>query len=158
MTWFWDACRIALWDICCTLTTMWREYLKIQARDKNFFWDMWRTLVVKTTILVCKSWLFVVRGFWDVVWVKSVMEETQHIWKTVLRHVVLDMVGHGFEMHCHLCTTQKICKKTTHVDGWKQNLRSISAICGKFVIHVLFLSFVWCLHNNLMNNFLKICV
>jgi len=30
-TWFWDTCKIALWDICCTLTTMWREHLKIQA-------------------------------------------------------------------------------------------------------------------------------
>ena len=55
-TWFWGACRIALWDICCTLTTMWREHLKIQARDKIF----WRYVThvggeMKTTIWVCKK-------------------------------------------------------------------------------------------------------
>jgi len=37
-----------------------------------------------------------------IVSVKSVMDEMQHISKTVLSQVIVDMAGPGFEMHAEL--------------------------------------------------------
>jgi len=44
--------KIGLWDICCMLTTMWREHIsKSRHVTKFVFGD--------------KSWMFAVRHFWD---------------------------------------------------------------------------------------------
>ena len=104
------------------------------------------------------------------------MDEMQHISKTVLSQVVIHMLGSIFEMHRSLSIMQKEQKTeaklvfeiyfahcewnmsqkpawryATHVDGWNQNLRSMSTKCGMFVIHILFSSVVWHLHNSLVD-------
>jgi len=61
-------------------------------------------------------------GFWDmcIVWVKSLMDETQHISKTVLSQVVGDMVGPGFEMHTN-CSLRYMLHVDCNVKGTSQN-------------------------------------
>ena len=100
MTWFWDACRIALWDICCTLTTTWREHLKIQPRDRIFLEICDARWCWKLRSKFAKGWWLVVVVFemwfrWSLLRTKCNASQKPYLvelwftcWDTVLRCIV----------------------------------------------------------------------
>jgi len=107
---------------------MWRERLKIQVHEK-FFWryatdvDGWKLWSESA-----KSWLFVVRGFWDVVWLKSVANEMQlsqnlylvklsFTWRDVVLRIIVPRPQHK--------NRKKLCQ------NW--SLRYICTLCEEHI-------------------------